>query len=155
MLRRKRELIVPIHDRRKHVRILTIRNFLAATAVVIVVLVTFHVVSAIRAPRDGYGRLLAHESPDEITPKPPLPVVHEAPVPDTDRADATLMPAMARAQYLGAPQPAPATPKPPALVPSDQSRVQVVGGASGVTITSAAGAAMPKLKGGIFKRDEG
>ena len=67
-------------ERRKHVRILTIRNFAAALLVLVLALATANVISRIRAPRSGeYGRLTLDAKP--VTVHRPE-VVNEAEVPD-------------------------------------------------------------------------
>jgi hypothetical protein len=154
VLRRKPKFNHP--ERRKHIRILTIRNFAAFLAVVVFAVVAVNVISELRAPHGSdFGRLFSQQDPDEITPKPAPQVVHEAPVPDIERADSTMLAPMARSQYLGDPQ---LTPKvtaaqtiQPAQPASDPAKVEIVGGANGVNIVHAPSVATPKLTGGIFK----
>src|SRR5689334_702855 len=67
-------------ERRKHVRILTIRNFAVALFVMVIALVTANVISEMRAPRHGeYGRLTIEAKP--VSVKPPA-IVTEAEIPD-------------------------------------------------------------------------
>ena len=142
-------------ERRRHIRILTIKNFAGFLGAVVLVVIAANVVSEIRAPHgDGYGRLFARQAPDVDAPKPAPQVVHEADVPDAERADPMLIAPMARAQYLGEPQLTPAvntaqTVAAPA--PAGRGKLEIVGGASGVSIVRSSQAAAPKLSGGIFK----
>jgi hypothetical protein len=154
VFRRKPQFHVP--ERRKHIRILTIRNFAGFVAAIVFVVLAINALSELRAPHsDGYGRLFSKERPDEITPRPAPQVVHEAPVADNERADPMLIAPMARAQYLSDPQLTPKinaaqtvdVPKPPA---GDPAKVVIVGGANGVNIVHPPTAATPKLTGGIF-----
>lgn len=162
MRRRRPELIIPIRDRRRHVRILTLKNFGKALLVVAVLLVTANVVSEIRPMHNGeYGELFGHEvAQPAVTAKQPE-VVAEAPVQDAETADPLLVAPTAREQYLATDT---ATAAPAAVVPdhdafaprqpllaSGHGHVAIVGDGSGVSVVSGGAAAQRTLTGGIFR----
>jgi hypothetical protein len=164
MARRRPDLIVPIHDRRKHRRIVTLRNFRNALLVFAVFFVALTVASELRKPVAGaYGRLVAREIGDDVARKP-VEVVTEAPPPVNDQtaADPMLLAPAARAQYLSelnTNAPAPATPLTTAqaetLTPSfaapaarGTNNIAIVGGADGVTVVQHS-RGKPVLSGGF------
>jgi hypothetical protein len=80
MSRHRPDLIVPIHDRRKHKRILTLKNFGIFVAVLVVAFVAISIRSEMRSLRPGdYGRLFRREVPPPVEPKPMEVVSEEAP----------------------------------------------------------------------------
>jgi hypothetical protein len=137
-------------ERRKHVRILTIRNFGGATLVLLLALATANVISEMRAPRHGeYGRLTISAEP--VAVKQPA-VVTEAEVPDETPAGppAALLsgtPAASPAQ-----QPVMAAAAAPPSHAAMTDHVTIVGGADGIRVETARRDAAPKLSGGIFRQ---
>src|SRR4051794_2987754 len=62
-------------ERRKHVRILTIRNFGLALAVLVLVIAAANVISEFRAPPRGeYGRVISRGEPRDGAIKKPMVV---------------------------------------------------------------------------------
>ena len=156
------DLIVPIRDRRRRKRVLTLKNFGYAAIAIVVVFAALTIQSDLRHTKgDGYGRLLGKQvsgQPDVVPQK--VDIVREAPIPDQTSADPLLIAPAAREQYLGInssnmPQPQPVvsssvmTPQP---VPTAQGAVQIVGGPGGVTITKGQPTPRPTLSGGIFRQ---
>jgi hypothetical protein len=143
-------------DRRKHVRILTIRNFGRALLVLLVVIAAANVISEMRGPRHGeYGRLTMRAEP--VVVKRP-PVVTEAEVSDETP---TIPPTSLLSGTPAAPPAVPAVQAsinlagqaagaPPSKVISD--RVTIVGGPGGIHVETAQRDATPKLSGGIFRQ---
>ena len=143
-------------ERRKHVRILTIRNVGWTMLVLVLVLAAANVISEMRKPRPGeFGRLTLDAKP--VVVKHPQ-VVTEEEVPDvTPAGPATTLLSVAPAPppaVLSAHQPeiragegAGATQK---RVISDH--VAIVGGPDGVHVESSQHSAAPKLSGGIFRQ---
>lgn len=164
MLRSHPEPIVPVHDRREHVRILTLRNFGWALLVVVVAFAGIDVVSHMRVPRsEDFGRLFQrHIGAEPVVARRVPEVVTEEPVPDQTAADPLLLEPAERSQYLvtttiapptqttsSAPPPASLEPITPARAPGD--RVAIVGDSTGVSIATPAKDNRPKLSGGIFR----
>lgn len=164
----RRDLIVPIHDRRKSRRYLTTRNVLIAFGVAILAFAAITIRSEMHHPSGSYGRLFGEQVRVDPRPAAPVAVVTEGNVPDQTAADPMLVSAGAREQILGVnPAPAAAAPAPaPAYVPQaapiapasvtgdpngDHARVAIVGGADGVTLVQQ-GDKRPVLGGGIFKQ---
>lgn len=157
---RNPELIVPIRDRRRRKRILTLKNAQRAGVVTLVLVLALTVVSEVRdrRPINGYGRLLDKQVPVAEAPiqKAPL-IVTEGPIADQDHADPMLLTAAAREQYLGVgpttasvvpTQPEPVAP--PAL--GSEAHVTLVGDANGVAIVKSETPQRGVLGGGIFKQ---
>jgi hypothetical protein len=144
-------------ERRKHRRILTLKNFCWAFGVfaVIVIALSFDLFARRDAPGE-YGRLVGTELPRNapITPRPQ--VVTEAPVDDQTAADPLLLAPAAREQeFLSTTHttPVPATAASAAAIETRGSGVNIVGDSGGVTIVRGAeGAKRPVLSGGIFKQ---
>lgn len=165
MLRSHPDPIVPVGDRREHVRILTLRNFGWALLAAVVAFAGIDVVSHMRAPRsEGFGRLFQrHIGAEPVVARRAPEVVTEEPVPDQTAADPLLLEPAERSQYLGtttiapptqttsstAPPPASVEPITPARAPGD--RVAIVGDSTGVSIATPAKDNRPKLSGGIFR----
>jgi hypothetical protein len=163
MRSRRPDLVVPIRDRRQHVRILTLKNFGKAVLAVVVLLVAANFVSEIRQPHNGlYGRLFGQQVAQPPVAAPKLAVITEAPVEDRDTADPLLIAPAAREQYLG---PRELKTAPAAVVPVNDDRfeprrpllstnhehVSIVGDAGGVSVVSGpASGERHTLTGGIF-----
>lgn len=135
---RRPDLIVPIRDRRKHRRILTLKNFGIFVAVLVVAFVAISIRSEMRSMRPGdYGRLFRREVPPPVEPKP-MEVVREEPPPvdDQTHADPMLTEPMARSQWL-VDDTATATVTTPVVTASSvrgEGDLAIVGGPEGVTI---------------------
>ena len=138
-------------ERRKHVRIVTLKNFgwLLLGLTVIFIALSFDLFS--HAPASGYGRIVDREiERHEI--QPPAPVVTESqPVPDQTAPDPLLIAPAAREQeFLST---ATLAPPPPAPMEARGSGVNIVGDSSGVAIVrNGETAKRPVLAGGIFKQ---
>ncbi|HEY0156845.1 MAG TPA: hypothetical protein VGF28_06075 [Thermoanaerobaculia bacterium] len=142
---RKRDLIVPIRDRRQRKRYLTLKNFGWASLAFVVLFAGISIRSELRGTGADYGRLFQRQI-DVPLERKPVEVVREAPapVPDQTHADPTLLEPMTREQWLyGDPQaaqsatlvpPPVAAPRAEASVAAGQTRVAIVGGAEGVTV---------------------
>jgi hypothetical protein len=133
------DLIVPIRDRRRRRRIVTLKNFGILMAVLAVAFVAISIRSEMRGltPHD-YGRLFRREVPPPVEPKPMEVVKEAAPVDDQTRADPTLVEPMVRSQWL-VDQAATTTTVAPSPVVSaaavrGESEVVVVGGTDGVSV---------------------
>jgi hypothetical protein len=166
-MRNRPDLIVPIRDRRRGRRYLTLRNFGIALAVGAVLFVVLNVMSELRRPKAGeYGRLVARETPKPADLQPQTrEIVSEAPVPDETAADPMLVASQARAQYLGVDQvpvqPAAVLPTAPGVedFPSrepvlgrEHGKVTIVGDANGVALVTQTASREHKLSGGYFRQ---
>ncbi|HEX2834506.1 MAG TPA: hypothetical protein VHW00_15955 [Thermoanaerobaculia bacterium] len=157
MRSRKRDLIVPIRDRRQRRRIVTLKNFRNVMIAAAAIFLAVTIYSETRGPKTGdYGRLYSNEMPAKVEPKP-LEVVTEAAstaVPDATHADPTLVEPMARAQWLNGEEQATATLIAPAsttnvrIDPRAGGDVTIVGGPDGVTVVRGE-RRRPMLKGGF------
>lgn len=141
MFQKKPDLIVPMHDRRRRRRILTLKNFGIAMAVL---LVAFTVIS-IRSEMDhrnnhGYGRLLDRRLDHVEKPEAkPVEVIQEASpeVPDQTAADPMLIEPLEREQWLrDETQPVVAGQATGAYIapPATAGELTMVGGPDGVTL---------------------
>ena len=167
------QLTVPIHDRRTHRRILTLKSVgLTALAVTVLVAAVTMRSEMRHGNGQGYGRLFGTQVRNEQElAKPKYDVVKEGPVPDQTAADPTLIAPSARAQALGIGLNPMATPTIPAStgtlvevpgantgfeqpqpVLQGQGGVSIVGGTGGVTIVRQNDRSRPTLGGGIFKQ---
>jgi hypothetical protein len=142
-MRHKPDLIVPVHDRRKHRRILTLKNFGIAAIVFVVVFAAISIRSELRGTSADYGRLMQRELPSAVQPDKPVEVVTEAvaqPVPDETHADPMLLAPAGREQWLHGDPNAPAAttaemlPRAEASVATGETRIAIVGGTEGVTV---------------------
>jgi hypothetical protein len=142
-MRRRPDLIVPIHDRRKRRRILTLKNFAIALVVFLVIFAGISIRSELRGTSADYGRLMQRELPPAVAPDKPVEVVTEAaprPVPDATHADPLLLAPMGREQWLhGDPNAPVATtaevmPRAEVSVATGETRVAIVGGTEGVSV---------------------
>jgi len=160
-VRNKGDLIVPIRDRRRRKRVLTLKNFRNFALGIAVLLLAVTIQSDLRHLKPGqYGRLFSKQVPSqpEIAPRK-IEVVREAPpVPDQTAADPLLLASAAREQYLGVNTP-PALPNvepalsrfAPAGEPAPRD-VAIVSGPNGVTIVRGEAKRQPALSGGIFRQ---
>ena len=137
-------------ERRKHVRILTIKNFGRAMLVLVIALVAANIISEMRKPRPGeFGRLTLDAKP--VAVKHPE-VVTESEVPDETPVGPTTSlvteppapPARSVAQQSVVPA--------GRIAGATQNHVTIVGGADGIHVETAHGDATPKLSGGIFRQ---
>jgi hypothetical protein len=158
------QLVLPIRDRRSRRRILTLKNFAKAGAVLVVIFILLSF-DWNRPDAKDYGRLLARQ----VTPVEPAktaPVIREAEVQDQTAADPLLIAPAAREQELGvnvtlpprtqtvAPAAVATTYQPEVAAPSASGTkgVVIVGDANGVAIVKSQAAPRPVLSGGIFKQ---
>lgn len=149
-------------DRRRHVRIVTLKNFGIFVLACFAVLATAELVARIRRPAvDGYGRIVQRQLPAAPAVATRAPeVVHEGEIPDQNAADPWLVEPAARSQYLGDPQLPVQAAAPPAPAPETTeaapkldggSHVAIVGNGNGVKLVTGSSPARPQLSGGIFK----
>jgi len=151
-MRRRPDLIVPIRDRRRHKRYLTLRNAGWVALAVLVVFTAINVWSEIR-PRvaPGYGRLFDRALP-KVEQKP-VEVVQEAVPPPETETRAVPMQIVDDTGAL-APLDAPAIPtwtfdrQATGATRTGDSRVAIVGGPEGVTIVKTT-RRKPVLSGGF------
>ncbi|HJT17108.1 MAG TPA: hypothetical protein VJ853_06965 [Thermoanaerobaculia bacterium] len=139
------ELIVPIRDRRRHRRILTLKNFGRAFVAAAVLFVGLTVYSDFHHPQRSanYGRLFGKQvSSQTAIASPKYDVVKEAPVNDETAADPTLVDAQRREQWLSIETPAPTTTADPQTSTANP-----------ITITQTTPQqSRPLLSGGIFRQ---
>jgi hypothetical protein len=159
--------MLPIHDRRRHRRILTIKNFGIALGVAAVLFAIITIASEVRRPKAGeYGRLVAREVPKSEIQVQPREIVTEASVPDETAADPMLIASQARAQYLGVNQ-TPMPVQPAAVLPpvssddfpsrqpvlnGEHGKVTIVGDANGVALVTQTSRPEQTLTGGYFRQ---
>lgn len=144
-------------DRRRHVRILTLKNFGWTMLALVVIFTVISIRSEFTSsePRPGeYGRLYGHEVPPVDTQAPPEVVHEEAePVDDQAAADPMLIEPAAREQWLHAEASA-AAPTTATLATTvttstvDGTHVAIVGGPEGVSVVHHE-RARPQLSGGF------
>ncbi|MBV9492703.1 MAG: hypothetical protein JOZ54_00530 [Acidobacteria bacterium] len=172
-MRRNPDLIVPIRDRRRGRRILTLRNLGIVVGAFVLVFAVVSISSEMRRPKQGeYGRLEARQVPQPVSATQPREIVVEAPVPDDTSADPMLVTSQARAQYLGvetpvqsaavmASTPAPAVPaattaddfqRPEPVLGNTSGKVTIVGDANGVALVTQTTGREQKLAGGYFRQ---
>ena len=154
-MHRRRDLIVPVRDRRQRKRYLTLKNFGWATLAFVVLFAGISIRSELRGTNADYGRLFEREI-DATVKQKPVEIVREeavAPVPDQTHADPMLVEPMTRAQWLYGDPLAPAPVQQPmaraeASVAAGQTRVAIVGGPEGVSVMQTERRA-PVLSGGF------
>lgn len=146
-------------ERRKHRRIVTLKNFAWLMIALLVIFAGLSIDRSVRGENGTFGRIMDGQiaTNDDIRPKPQV-VIEAPPVADQKVADPMLLAPMAREQeFLST---APVTP-PPAPVAAAQmaapvetrgSGVSIVGGADGVTLVRNGEAKKPVLAGGVFKQ---
>ncbi|HET8773422.1 MAG TPA: hypothetical protein VFP80_06515 [Thermoanaerobaculia bacterium] len=134
------DLIVPIRDRRRRKRILTLKHFGIVMAVLAVAFVAISIRSEMRGlGPSGYGRLFNREVPPAVEAKP-MEVVHEAEpaaVADQTHVDPMLVQPMERSQWLvdeTAATTATVVPVVNAASVRGDGDVAIVGGSDGVTV---------------------
>jgi hypothetical protein len=131
-------LNVPIHDRRRRRRILTLKNFGIFLAVMAIAFIAITIRSEMRGLTPGnYGRLFRSEVPPPVAPKPMEVVREEPPPPDDTHADPTLIEPMERSQWLvddATTAAAITTPVVTASTMRGEADVAIVGGTDGVTV---------------------
>ncbi len=137
-MKRRPDLIVPIRDRRRRKRILTLRNFAIFCCVMLIAFLAVNIRSEMRDLVPGnYGRLFRREVPATVKPKP-MEVVREEPVDDATHADPTLVQPMQRSSWLTDDTTTTTTTSTPVVVSAASMRgeadVAIVGGTEGVTI---------------------
>ncbi|HEX2061178.1 MAG TPA: hypothetical protein VHK90_10590 [Thermoanaerobaculia bacterium] len=155
-MRRRRDLIVPIRDRRQRKRYLTLKNFRNAMIVLALLFVVITIRSELRGTGPGYyGRLYEKELPPPVEPRKPVEVVREEPppvVPEATHADPMLVESFEREQWLRDHGEGSVTAQttvglqPRAM--TAESRVAIVGGSDGVAIVQQA-RRKPVLSGGF------
>jgi hypothetical protein len=160
MIHRKPDLIVPIHDRRRRRRILTLKNFGITVAVLALLFIGISIRSELRGRSlvsGEYGRLYGSEVPaSEKVSRKPVERVNEANVADQVSADPFLVGSAAREQILRVDEP-PTAVMPAAAVGvneaaslrNSQGGLVIVGGAEGVKVVQTKRSDMPKLGGGF------
>jgi hypothetical protein len=137
MLRRRPDLIVPIHDRRQHRRFLTLKNFGWVTLAGVLIFIGISIRSEMRGPTPhGYGGLFDREVDAGVVRKPADVVREAAPVADATAADPMLIAPAARDQWLEGEVVVTTTVAPvtTAAVAEGSGDVTIVGGPEGLTI---------------------
>jgi hypothetical protein len=149
-------------ERRKRIRILTLKNLGYASVAALLLLATANVISEIRGPKHGeFGRLLLKEEPAAVVVKQP-DVVQEGEVPDVTPSGAAANLGVAPANVAPAsvaPTILPTSPGDLAagrIVGATQDKaagaISIVGGPDGIRVEHAATDTAPKLSGGIFRQ---
>lgn len=145
------DLIVPIRDRRRGKRYLTVKNLSITAAVMFVLFVAISIRSEMRSSGPAnYGRLVERELPKPVE-QAPFEVVREAEVVASEQthADPMLVDSMAREQYLRAQTATPDLPqRAEASLASGETDVAMVGGPEGVQVVQRE-RRQPLLKGGF------
>ena len=154
---------VPILDRRRGKRYLTLKNIGISTLAVLAVLAVFNIRSEMRntTSDEEFGRLYGREMKKAPAPTPsPVVGAQVAPVDEAAGADPFHLDAARREQMLGTPtlEPVPLlepTATADAIVPrpSQQSDVTIVGGPEGVALLQNE-RARPVLGGGFGRRNQ-
>jgi hypothetical protein len=139
-MRRRPDLIVPIHDRRQRRRYVTLKNFGWTVLAAGVLFAGISIYSEMRtAGPANYGRLVQHEISAPVEQKP-VDVITETPSVDQEQthADPMLVEPAARAQWLQAQETEPAVvavpPRAAAAMATGDTDVVIVGGPEGVKI---------------------
>jgi hypothetical protein len=125
------DLVVPIHDRRQHRRILTLRNFGYAVVVFVAIFAAITIEANLRGRKqaEDFGRFYGRQIHSTATVDKKLEIVREAPISDQTAADPMLVVPAARAQILrDDPQPA-SSPSSAARPPVSTAATGVVSGA--------------------------
>lgn len=148
------DLIVPIHDRRRRKRYLTLKNFGMFVLVLVAAFILISIRSEMRSMQPGeYGRLFRSEVPS-VEPKP-LEIVREEapPVDEQTHADPMLTEPMVRSQWLQD-ETATTTIAPAAAAPTVRTGsgdVAVVGGPEGLAVVRKE-RTRPVLSGGFGRQ---
>ncbi len=145
-------------ERRRHRRIVTLKNFGWLTAALVLVFAVLSIDRSFRGEDGGYGRIMDQQigRTAELKPKPQI-VTEAKPVDDQAGADPLLLAPAAREQeFLSTSTQSPAPIAATAITPIETrgagNGVAIVGGAGGVTIVRGGDAKRPVLAGGIFKQ---
>lgn len=139
------ELIVPIRDRRRRRRILTLKNFAKVVVALGIFFAGLTIQSDFRHPNSSspYGRLLDKQVSGHAVMPTKTEQIITAPIEDQTAADPLLVSAQAREQWLKDQTPAP-------VAHTDSSGVS---GPSGIVIVRGKiDQAHPVLSGGIFRQ---
>lgn len=139
MFSRKSDLIVPMHDRRKRRRILTLKNFGIAMAILMAAFTIISIRSELdhRNQHGSYGRLLDRRLEKVEVPEPkPVEVVGETTaVADQSAPDPMLLDPLAREQWLRVDEPQAARATSVAYpAASTDGDLAIVGGPNGVSV---------------------
>jgi hypothetical protein len=163
----RKDLFIPVRDRRARKRYLTLKNAGIAAAVVVVIIAGITIHASMQRTKPGqYGRLLGHQvsQPEPAVTRPVDIVTEDVPIADQPSADPLLVEPAAREQMLGVnqtpPAPVPLAAPAPVAAPaaampgaeSDGQHVAIVGDGSGVAIVRSKGDATPKLHGGFGRQ---
>lgn len=157
---RNRDLIVPIHDRRRRRRILTLKNFGIAVVAGTVTFAVITIRSEMRDPDQGsFGQLYDGQIP-AVEPKAEPVVTEASAVPEQTHADPMLVAPAVRAQWLveeGSTTVATSTvatgnTRAEAAVATGETRVAIVGGSDGVAVVKRT-RREPELSGGFGRKD--
>lgn len=154
-MRSRPDLIVPIRDRRKHRRILTLKNFCKVALGVAIFFLGVTIQSDLRhSHSDHYGRLFGKQvSGQSGVAAKKVDVVREAPVPDQTAVDPLLLSSAVREQYLGVNGPMQPVNVDPALSRfAPAADLSMVNGPNGVTMVRGEAQKRPTLSGGIFRQ---
>jgi hypothetical protein len=158
-------LKVPVHDRRRRPRIVTLRNFGILALGIVALFFVANIVSELRRPTHGeYGRLFSKEvrhANEEVAPAT-APIVEAAPIPDQTSPDPMLIAGTAQEEYLGVREPSASTmpvqvPEPEAffrpapVLGTSKGKVAIVGDDNGVAIVQSSVAQPQKLSGGFMR----
>jgi len=152
-MRSRPDLVVPIRDRRKHRRILTLKNFRKVALGVAIFFLGVTIQSDLRHSNSSdYGRLFGKQvSGQTAVAAKKVDVVRETPVPDQTAVDPLLLSAAVREQYLGVNAEPALSRFAPAGEPAPLG-VATVNGPNGVTIVRGEAQKRPTLSGGIFRQ---
>lgn len=147
-------------ERRKHPRILTLKNFRNAMLALVAIFAVLTIRAHLRGPKaeDGFGRLYANQVPAAQVTKSADPI-QSGQIDDATAADPMLVGAQARAQILTGesdPQRVISTEpsaevRAPLLNKETAGKLVVVGGPEGVKIVRT-DVAQPELGGGFGKQ---
>lgn len=160
MWTRKPKLIVPVRDRRRRKRIVTLKNFRNVALIALALFVVVTIRSEIKGNQnDDYGRIVSKELPRTPEAKPMEVVTETSEVRDETSADPMLIQPAVRAQFLGDTtlEPVPLidpSPQPPSQrqTPTGEGRVVIVGGTEGVSIVREERPKLPQLGGGFGRQ---
>lgn len=151
------QLKVPIQNRRRRKRIVTLKNFGYVVFVALLVFVVITIRSEMRGPQGGdYGRLYRRQVDAPVVVKQPEIVTEAQPVPEA-AADPFSLDAAKREQFLTA-HVEPVTPTESATVPplaanqqTEHGRIRIVGDGQTVTVEKTDGLNAPVLGGGFTR----
>lgn len=149
------DLIVPIKDRRRHRRIVTLRNTAWLSLVLLIAFLAISIRSEMRGLGErSYGRIIEHAIP-EVKQKP-VEIVEEAPaqIEDQSAPDPLLLPPQQREHWLYGDPAGPVAPTvSSAIAPAAAGDVTIVGGPEGISIVRRE-RSRPVLSGGFGRPRE-